>query len=289
VTVFKTIAVALLACAAFQGSAHAFGPEGHAVVALIANQLLAAQTRARVDAILAREPGATLASISSWADRSRDRLTTSWHYVNMPRGPDCDYVAARDCPGDSCGVEALKTQLARLSSATGADQLEALKFVVHIVADLHQPLHAGHADDKGGNTVQLRAFGAGTNLHALWDSGLLRHIDPDASALTARLLATATPAGSLAVSPGQWAKESCLIVGRPDFYPTGRALTNDYLRTYDPIVLDRLHLAGVRLAAALDATFGPSGRDGRAVAPVPAGAKDASSIHGNSARTPTGD
>jgi hypothetical protein len=235
-------------------SAFAWGVEGHEVVARIASSLLTPDVRKRVDTLLAQEPGATLASISTWADQSRDPSTARWHYVNMPRDADCAYLAARDCPGGNCVVGALTAQVQRLSVTTGADQLEALKYVVHFVADIHQPLHAGFADDRGGNTYQLQAFGKGTNLHAVWDTALVHNLDPDAGSLANSLSARPMPSASLAFAPAVWAGESCQIASRPDFYP-GRRLTEAYLGTFDPVVMDRLQLAGLRLAAILNAAL----------------------------------
>jgi hypothetical protein len=234
--------------------AMAWGTEGHQVVASIADGLLDASARARVDGLLAVEPGATLASISTWADETRDRSTAPWHYVNMPRGSGCVYERARDCPDGRCVVEALNAQIRRLNSTSPAEQLEALKYVVHLVADVHQPLHAGFADDRGGNTYQLQAFGRGTNMHAVWDSQLLRSVDARSMVVAGSLSAKKLARPDTSV-PAEWAKESCLIASRGDFYPS-RQLDDDYLRTFGPIARARLYAAGARLAAVLNAAFG---------------------------------
>jgi nuclease S1 len=234
--------------------AMAWGTEGHQAVAAIANSLLDPAARAHLDALLAIEPGATLTSISTWADDTRDRSTAAWHYVNMPRGAGCLYDRARDCPDGRCVVEALNAQIQRLNAGSAADQLEALKYVVHFVADVHQPLHAAFADDRGGNTYQLQAFGRGTNLHAVWDSQLLRSSDARSMVVAGSLSASNTRwTGSLL--PSEWGKESCLIASRPDFYPS-RQLDDEYLRTFRPIARERVYAAGARLAAVLNAAFG---------------------------------
>ena len=233
--------------------AMAWGTEGHELVAAIANSLLEPPARKRVDALLAIEPGATLASISTWADETRDRSTAAWHYVNMPRDAQCMYDRARDCPDGRCVVEALNVQIQRLGSGSAADQLEALKYVVHFVADVHQPLHAAFADDRGGNTYQLQAFGRGTNLHAVWDSQLLRSSDARSMVVAGSLSA---PRRAAPLLPADWAKESCLIASRADFYPSRRQLDDEYLRTFRPIARERLYAAGARLAAVLNAAFG---------------------------------
>lgn len=244
-------------CVAIAGGpvpAAAWGVDGHEAIAMVADRALTTAARTRVYAILALEPGATLSSVSNWADQIKNRSTAQWHYVNLPRGSDCVYQPQRDCPGGQCVVEALNVQSRRLASAVGADQLEALKFIVHLVGDVHQPLHAGFADDRGGNTYQLQAFGRGTNLHALWDSGLTRNIAPDSQSLARVAGSQLAPQLALGFAPEQWAGESCRISSRPDFYP-GRRLDDSYTRTFEPIVQARLQLAGLRLANLLNRTF----------------------------------
>ena len=243
-----------LALAIGVSPAFAWGTEGHEAVAIIAYRALNAIAKQRVDAILALEPGATLASVSSWADQSRDRSTAAWHYVNMPRGSDCVYQPVRDCPNGQCVTEALNIQAQRLATTSGAEQLQALKYVVHFVGDVHQPLHAGFGDDKGANTYQLQAFGRGTNLHSLWDSGMVGDISPDSASL-ARLVGTLPiPALPLDFDPAAWAGESCRIASRPDFYP-GRRLDDGYVQKFEPLLQQRLLLAGIRLAVLLNRTF----------------------------------
>ena len=232
----------------------AWGTGGHEVVGIIAYGALTPTARHRVDAILALEPGATLASISNWADQSRDRSTAAWHYVNMPRGSDCVYQPPRDCPNGQCVVEALNVQAQLLASASGSSQLQALKYVVHFVGDVHQPLHAGFADDRGANSYQVQALGRGTNLHALWDSGLIGDMSRDPAALARLLAAQPVPPLSLDFDPAAWAGESCRIASRPDFYP-GRRVDDIYLQTFEPLVQKRLLLAGLRLASLLNRMF----------------------------------
>ena len=252
--------LAALLCAALAVlpvPAFPWGAQGHEVVASIAQALLLPATRARVDAILAQEPGATLASISSWADQTRDRSTAAWHFINMPRGSDCVYVPARDCPSGRCVVAALTTQLRRLATSSDpAEQLEALKYVVHFVADAHQPLHAGFADDKGGNTYQLQAFGRGTNLHAVWDTLLLRGEGTSSMTMAGVQYSRPLRPEAMAFAPQEWVRESCLIASRSDFYPPGHVLTEDYVRTFRPVAEERLYLAGARLAATLNEALG---------------------------------
>lgn len=131
--------------------AHAWGSEGHQVIAIIAQAQLTPRAKAEVDRLLAIEPGETFASISTWADEHRNPATAPWHYINFPRG-DCVYNERRDCPDGRCVVVAIKRQVEVLgSSAKDEKKLTALKYLVHFVGDVHQPLHVGFQDDRGGN------------------------------------------------------------------------------------------------------------------------------------------
>jgi hypothetical protein len=127
--------------------------------------------------------------------------------------------------------------------------LLALKYVVHFVADIYQPLHAGYAEDRGGNTYQLQAFMRGSNLHALWDVGLIKNLDVSNEALTARLAAMPVQVGEFRAA--SIAEESCRIVGTPGFYPD-RKVDVPYIERFTPVMEDRLRLAGARLAAVLN-------------------------------------
>jgi hypothetical protein len=237
-------------------TAHAWGTQGHQVIANVAQAQLTSKAKAEIDKLLNLEPGETLASISTWADERRSPTTAAWHYVNFPKHT-CTYDATRDCPDGNCIVAAIDRQLAVLASDAPADKrLTALKYVVHMVADIHQPLHAGYAEDRGGNTYQLHTFMRGSNLHALWDVGLIKNLEMSNETLTTRLLAKPAQAG--AFSAASIAEESCRIVGTPGFYPD-RLVDFSYVERYTPVMEARLRLAGARLAAVLSGVFRQAG------------------------------
>ena len=240
-----------LAVAVHCGQARAWGPLGHQTVAMAARAQLTPEALARLQELMALEPGATLAEIATWADEHRSPETAPWHYVNFPAG-DCNYRAARDCPQGHCVVGVLDEQLRILASqAPPSERLLALKWVVHLVADLHQPLHAGMLEDRGGNRYQLQFLMRWTNLHAMWDSGLVRHMGEDAPTLAARLARQFWPSAPGSLSVRAAAEESCRMARQPGFYPPG-TVGHDYISTYSPIVEQRLWLASVRLAALLN-------------------------------------
>ena len=234
-------------------NAMAWGVQGHQVVAAMAKARLSPAARAEANRLLALEPGATLLSVSTWADEQRSPETAPWHYVNFPRG-QCAYTPERDCPDGQCVVGAIERQTEVLRSrAPDSERLLALKFVVHLVADVHQPLHAGHGDDRGGNTYQLQAFLQGSNLHAVWDLWLIRALNEDVPSWVTRLdrRLAHMPQPAEVFNAAKVAEESCRIVATPGFYP-GRLVDVDYLERFLPVLETRLALAGVRLAEVLN-------------------------------------
>jgi nuclease S1 len=238
------------------GPALAWGADGHRLVAELAGRQLSAPAKADLERLLSQEPGSTLESISTWPDENRSPATSAWHYVNLPRDSNCTYDAARSCIQGMCVVGAIERQAAVLASdAPDEARLKALKYVVHFVADVHQPLHGGFADDRGGNSFQLQAFGRGTNLHALWDSGLIGEWPGGIPSLRAALL-TSGDRTKAAFSPGAWAEESCRVVRSDGFYPASHKLDPEYPTRWSATLAARLSAAGERLGQVLNESLG---------------------------------
>jgi len=234
-------------------TAAAWGADGHRLVAEVAEAQLTPQAASEVNRLLALEPGATLVSISNWADEFRSPATAAWHYVNFGREAGCSYEAAPICVEGTCVVGAINRQLGVLgSNAPDEQRLKALKYVVHFVADVHQPLHAGYADDRGGNRYQLQAFGKGSNLHALWDTLLIQNWRGGQSALSDAVERAAGIVDSGANEPKAWAEQSCQIVATDGFYPDGRMIDTGYVERWSPTLSNQLGLAARRLAIALN-------------------------------------
>jgi hypothetical protein len=237
-------------------SASAWGADGHHAVADLAASRLTTQAAAEVARLLALEPGSTLASISTWPDDVRALTTAKWHYVNFEAG-DCHYDEAKHCPGGQCVVGAIEKQANILSSAAAdVERLKALKYMVHFLADIHQPLHAGYAHDRGGNSFQLRWHGHGTKLHALWDTWLTQAIKESHGDLAEQVAARAGRA-PVPTAPSTWAEESCRIVQSEGFYPHSTKPGRLYLETYGEVVLTQIDLAAWRLAALLNEQLHP--------------------------------
>ena len=246
--------------------AHAWGRLGHRLVAALAWDDLTPQARAQIADLLKDEADATLPGIASWADELREhdpdlgKRTGSWHYVNIAED-DCHYDAAKHCRNGNCVVEAIRAQTAILAdtSRSRAERLQALKFVVHFVGDVHQPLHAGYAHDKGGNDFQVQFDGRGTNLHSLWDSGMLKAADLEEAQWLQRLraipLAVDVPGRPLPPPSSQWAEASCRIMLRPGFYPPKATIGDAYVQTWRPLAEEQLRRAGAELAVTLNAAL----------------------------------
>ena len=267
------LAVLGLAAAAPAG---AWGAEGHRIVGLVADQLLDARSRAALRAIAGDE---SLAETGLWMDRERDRLrleqpgSERWHYDNRPV---CDPAAGpqRYCGDGNCASRAYAHARARLGDRAlpRAVRLEALRIVVHVLADLHQPLHAADHDDRGGNGVEVRVGRRGRPkpLHAAWDVDFVKRAVRGESEAQFAARLVAAHRGSLArLEAGDladWEQESYDLArdyayGRLPGFACDRAAAGvvDLPAAYSDgaaeIVAERLARAGVRLAAVLRAAL----------------------------------
>jgi hypothetical protein len=266
----------------------AWGVVGHRVVARLAWALMtvAAREQAAVLFETGQEPGResraqeAFIAAATWADEVRPTRpeTYNWHFVDIPVG-EARYDAARDCPATEKGDCAI-AQIARArvevveSGRSIALRAEALKFLIHIVGDLHQPLHAIDNHDRGGNDVRVAALrgedGRATNLHAVWDTGLLNLSTETEAARADRLFAqfqsqTLTQPFDVVLDAVKWAEESHEVGVRvvyryPSFVPTGPgpepiALDDAYRAAAIAEIDRRQQLAGVRLATLLNVLF----------------------------------
>lgn len=243
-------------CVTGTANVHAWGADGHRLIAELAQMQLTPEAAAEVNRLLGLEPRATMVSVSNWADEKRSGATAPLHYVNLPEG-DCSYSRERDCQDGRCVVEAITAKLAVLrSTAPDAERLAAVKWVIHLVGDVHQPLHVGLASDKGGNLYQVRAFGRGSNLHAVWDGELIRRRAGGLSRLL-QDATTASPSSSRTADPARWASESCAVRTAAGFYPEGRVAGPAYAEQWDDELVAQLALAGRRLADVLNGALKP--------------------------------
>ena len=244
-------------------SANAWGTEGHEIVALIAGHELSAAARAQVAHLLGSSE--MMAHQANWADEIRDqrRDTGAWHYVDIPLGAP-GYDARRDCPGRACVVAQIENDLAILSDRKLADSVraEALRFLIHFVADVHQPLHAEDNDDKGGNQVRVTMGRERANLHRIWDANVVEVQGRDSGGVADAIWQAITPPQRRAWTsgtPAGWANEAHALA-RDQIYPPlmGRRdvrLPHDYAWREAAIARMQLAKAGLRLAWLLNNTL----------------------------------
>ncbi len=280
--------LAALLCVGAVSTAAAWGRLGHGMVGELAQRHLDPEASAEVAALLAGEPDPTLAGVASWADdlRSSDperfKATSRWHYINA-KGGGCGFDLARDCPDGNCVVGAIETQRAILADRRQPIEArrDALKFIVHFIADAHQPMHAGSRTDSGGNGFQVslrtpiepEAYARskyvdgvmGTNLHSVWDYYILAgrglRLQPYADTLDA-LPWPPTPAPSAYdVMPLAWAGESCRLIDARNLYPPEdrHVMDSAYLDAMRPLAEQRVRQAAWRLAQLLNQTLGDAG------------------------------
>jgi hypothetical protein len=182
-----SLTVSIILVLACSTRANAWGKEGHEIVATIAERYLEAHSPAALARAKQLLGVQSLADVAVFADdvREQRQYTKNWHYVDIPLGQG-SYVAARDCrlagKGD-CAVQALIRfgfVLANQSEDRCA-RAEALRFIIHLIGDMHQPLHNINDNDSGGNGKTVRFFdligfdGGKPNLHEVWDSGIILH------------------------------------------------------------------------------------------------------------------
>ncbi len=239
----------------------AWGPEGHSLVARIADSQLTPAARARVDEILG--PDVTMASVSSWADDTRRTRpeTAPWHFIDIPIDkPRLDM--ARDCPKGDCvlvKIEDFEKVLAD-PAVTPVARREALMFVIHFIGDMHQPLHCSDHADRGGNGVRVLFFDRPSNLHSIWDSGLLGRMQPADQLFAEYSKECAKRARKWGKgSVEDWAEQAHKASQRMVYgklpKPQGDqplVLDRKYEKAADPLVRQQIEKAGVRLAADLN-------------------------------------
>ncbi len=261
-----------------------WGRYGHEVVSYLAMQDLTEEARAGVQALLGDE---NLARIGSWADEVRsDRPETGpLHFVNgpvdalMPREQDFNLAQGNV-------YSAILGFAPRVVDADLSDRerREALKFLVHFVGDLHQPLHAGFAEDRGGNSIPVLYRGEWLNLHRYWDIEIL---DPHRERFDAAGLAAILHHRFSDAERAEWAAEFDVRVWVVEaraylfngLYPMPRSdhgadeegptmvLDESYREVWLPVAERQLARAGARLAAGLNAMF-ESGSSPYAESPV---------------------
>ncbi len=280
---------ALLALWMPAANALAWGEEGHRMVGAIADNYLTPEARRQVVALLKDDRLAdgessyrrTLGEIAYWADEIKDtpwgKRRSAWHFDDIPVCADAD--ASQYCKKGACASAQLARHLDMLANKRESIRRknEALKWVVHLVGDIHQPLHTATHGDRGGNTVQVSFFGErdnppyGTiNLHTIWDIHMVRRLTREKGgegAVVSRGIGDAEKAVWEEGSEADWVNESHAIA-RTVVYPSlpaafscsgtieqVLAIDQAYYSRAAPVMESQLRKAGIRLARVLNRTL----------------------------------
>jgi len=254
----KKIIAALSVVIMTTAPASGWGKTGHRVTGAIADLYLTDQTRSAVQDILGVE---SLAEASNWPDFMRSssedfwRAAGAYHYVVSPDGGAYDPANA---PPEGDAYTALEqfSQIVTDANASLEERQRALRLIVHIIGDLHQPLHVGNGHDRGGNDVTVVWFDTVTTLHLAWDEDLVDHEQLSYTEMTNWLSARITDAQVQDWSdpdPLVWIAESAAL--RNGVYPDDAELRWNYVYEHRATMRTRLSQGGVRIAAYLNALF----------------------------------
>jgi hypothetical protein len=208
-----------------------------------------------------------MADASTYADEHKREIKGSapWHYVNVPITEN--KYDEKFCGNEGCVVSKIKEFRDILKDKTRSldDRRMALRFVIHLVGDIHQPLHVADNNDRGGNDVQVRFFAKGSNLHKVWDVDMIEHVSHDEDEWLDMLKELDTDANRMKYMSGEpedWATESLQAAKVAYKAPpanqqieSGEKLGTAYLDANLPVARLRLYQAGIRLAMFLNAAL----------------------------------
>lgn len=264
--------------------AFAWGDKGHETIALIAaKEIRSPDVKAKIAKLLGVEDAASgMQTAAPWADKTKTPATAPWHFTDIEID-DAGYQPARDCKDDQCSVAQIEKHIAILKnpSSPEADRTKALKYLIHLIGDVHQPLHSSDNHDRGGNDDTVKSIDGCKEFHAVWDKAMVDDLmtelklprsasksSAEISAHDSKLIADAldkkiTDADRTAWRSGKaadWANETFKLA-KTKVYPAvagdGKGkpaitLPTDYRKTNAPIAEEQLERAGVRLAMVLE-------------------------------------
>lgn len=255
----KQIAVFILIIAtAF--NAMAWGPKGHDTVAYIAEKHLSKRTLKRVTEIL---DGKSLVYVANWMDNASHTdeyaYTKTWHYVNVDPEEGTYANSKKDVAGDA--VTAINALVDNLKSGelTPEQERVQLMMLIHIVGDIHCPMHAGRKSDRGGNGTQVKYFGKQKKLHSVWDSEIVESAHRWGYSEWQEQVDRATAKQEKAMAqgtPNDWIEETVVLANK--LYQDAAEVSNmsyDYVAEYAPVIEQQFLKGGIRLAKLIEEIY----------------------------------
>lgn len=232
---------------------------GHRVIGDVAEEHLSRKAKKAISDLL---DGQSLSSVSNFGDEikadKKYREFSAWHYVNFPADKDYKDVEPSKYGDLVMGINKCIV-IVKDPKSTREDKIFYLKFLVHLIGDLHQPMHVGRLEDKGGNDIQVQWFGKGSNLHRVWDSNMIDDYGMSFTELSDKL-PVLTKQEVKQLQQGNvydWVEESQEIANQLyDSVEVGEKLAYQYGYKWWDTVETQLQKGGVRLAAVLNQLFG---------------------------------
>lgn len=236
-----------------------WGQNGHRATGKIAQEHLTKKARKEIEKIL---NGKSLALVSTFADEIKSdkefRQYGSWHYVNLPAGETRYNVETASSDGDLLAALRKSKQVLRDPKTSAEEKEFYLKMLVHFMGDLHQPLHTGRGEDKGGNNIQVRWFGDGTNLHSVWDTKMIESYDMSYTELASNA-EDLTKQEVQRIASGSfedWMYESKELSKQVyNSVEIGEKLSYKYMYDWFPVVRKQIQKGGIRLAEVLNEIY----------------------------------
>ena len=235
-----------------------WGKIGHRVVGQIAYNHLTKKAKKNIQAVLGDEQLGMVGNYMDFVRSNREMsYMTPWHYCTVPDGKTYDEVSA---PEQGDAVQAIERLISELKSKdfTYESEIENLKYLVHLIGDIHQPLHVGNGEDKGGNDVKVDFMWESSNLHRVWDSGIVDHQQLSYMEYVSWIDIAKEDQISTWQANGVkvWVKESYDLREQVYTFPESKKLTYRYVYDNIDTVNERLLQAGIRLAGILNEIYG---------------------------------
>lgn len=260
--------IAFAAASFFPVNSFAWSREGHHMVAEIAYQLLSNSAKEKLKAYLGNT---SIEDAATWMDEQRDgnnqyKYLTTTHYINIEKGGKIDPFQKGNIYTE------LNTVISELEKGSNPSDLKLnLMILIHLVGDVHQPLHNGYGNDKGGNSINVSLLGKSTNLHSVWDGAIINkeHITTQTILANYSKLSAAQIASFKNENVANWITESRSYL--PQIYNfTNSTLDESYVQKATPIIEDQILKAGIRLSFIIEKVLSNNNTPAPAPAPAPA-------------------
>ena len=238
----------------------AWGPKGHDTVAYIAEKHLSKKALKKVTEIL---DGHSLVYVANWMDNASHTeeyaYTKTWHYVNVDPNEGTYANSVKESAGDA--VTAINQIVDNLKSGelSAEEEKAQLMMLIHIVGDIHCPMHAGHKRDRGGNGTKVKFFGNQKKLHSVWDSEIVESAHKWSYSEWQYQVDRATPKQQQAYmqgTPNDWIEETVILANM--VYESASEVDNmsyDYVAEFAPIIEEQFLKGGIRLAKLLEEIY----------------------------------